>query len=104
VFACVSAPYRPYLVETFAFSRAFTVDSLEAVFNLQGPYGDVIPKLRLPPSFLILHRLVWGVSALLGKLEATNRWRPILDEYRLDAPPATELGEQERAWRPTVTP
>jgi predicted unusual protein kinase regulating ubiquinone biosynthesis (AarF/ABC1/UbiB family) len=104
VFACVSAPYRPYLVDAFTFSRAFTVDSLEAVFNLQGPYGDVIPKLRLPPSFLILHRLVWGVSALLGKLDATNHWRAILDEYRLDGPPATELGAQERAWRPAVTP
>ena len=68
------------------------------MFNLQGPYGDVIPNLRLPPSFVILHRVIWGVSALLGRLGATNRWRAILDEYRSGAPPATELGEVEAAW------
>jgi hypothetical protein len=48
---------------------------------------------------VILHRVVWGVSALLGRLGATNRWRAILDEYRLGAPPATELGEIEARWQ-----
>jgi predicted unusual protein kinase regulating ubiquinone biosynthesis (AarF/ABC1/UbiB family) len=98
VFACVSAPYTPYLTEEHTFSRGFTASALDAVFNLQGPYGDVIPNLRLPPSFVILHRVVWGISALLGRLAATNRWRAILDEYRLGAPPATALGEMEAAW------
>jgi predicted unusual protein kinase regulating ubiquinone biosynthesis (AarF/ABC1/UbiB family) len=99
VFGCVSAPYVPYLTEEFTFSRAFTAGALEAVFNLQGPYREVIPQLRLPPSFVILHRLVWGGSALLGRLQATNRWRAIMDEYRLGGPPTTELGEIEAAWR-----
>jgi predicted unusual protein kinase regulating ubiquinone biosynthesis (AarF/ABC1/UbiB family) len=99
VFGCVSAPYQPYLTDEYTFSRGFTAQALEAVFNLQGPYGEVIPQLRLPPSFVILHRLVWGVSALLGRLGATNRWRAILDEYRLGGPPTTELGEIEAAWR-----
>ena len=99
IFGCVSAPYRPFLVDRFTFTREFTAGALDVVFNVQGPYGDVIPKLRLPPSFLILHRLVWGVSALLGKLEATNQWRAILDEYRLGTPPVTELGERELVWR-----
>jgi predicted unusual protein kinase regulating ubiquinone biosynthesis (AarF/ABC1/UbiB family) len=98
VFGCVSAPYTPYLTDEYTFSRTFTRTALDAVFNLQGPYGDVIPNLRLPPSFVILHRVVWGVSALLGRLGATNRWRAILDEYRLGTPPATELGEIEAAW------
>jgi predicted unusual protein kinase regulating ubiquinone biosynthesis (AarF/ABC1/UbiB family) len=98
VFGCVSAPYTPYLTDEYTFSRTFTAVALDAVFNLQGPYGDVIPNLRLPPSFVILHRLVWGVSALLGRLGATNRWRAILDEYRLGSPPATELGEIEATW------
>lgn len=99
VFGCVSAPYVPYLTDEYTFSRQFTADALAAVFNVQGPYGDVIPQLRLPPSFVILHRVVWGVSALLGRLGATNRWRAILDEYRIGGPPATELGEAEAAWR-----
>jgi len=32
-------------------------------------------------------------------MEATNRWRGILAEYREDADPATELGELEARWR-----
>jgi predicted unusual protein kinase regulating ubiquinone biosynthesis (AarF/ABC1/UbiB family) len=98
VFGCVSAPYVPYLTDEYTFSRQFTATALDAVFNVAGPYGDVIPNLRLPPSFVILHRVVWGVSALLGRLGATNRWRAILDEYRLGGPPTTELGAREAAW------
>jgi predicted unusual protein kinase regulating ubiquinone biosynthesis (AarF/ABC1/UbiB family) len=99
VFGCVSAPYEPYLTDEHTFSRSFTATALSSVFSLQGPYGDVIPQLRLPPSFVILHRLLWGVSALLGRLGARNRWRAILDEYRVGGPPTTELGEIEAAWR-----
>jgi hypothetical protein len=38
------------------------------------------------------------MSALLGRLEAHNRWRAILAEYRTGAAPATELGRLEAAW------
>ena len=31
--------------------------------------AEVIEKLNMPPSFVILDRVVWGVSALLGKLD-----------------------------------
>ena len=67
--------------------------------DLQGPYADVIRNINMPPSFVILDRVVWGVSALLGRLEARNRWRGILDEYRHGGAPATELGELELAWK-----
>ena len=66
--------------------------------GLRGPYADVIPKLNLPASFVILDRVVWAMSALLGKLGAHGPWRGILLEYRRDAPPATPLGELEQAW------
>ena len=52
----------------------------------------------MPASFVILDRVVWGVSALLGKLDATGPWRGILEEYRHGAPPATPLGELEARW------
>ena len=66
--------------------------------NINGPYAEVIRALNMPASFVILDRVVWGVSALLGKLDATGPWRGILDEYRHDAPPATPLGELEARW------
>jgi hypothetical protein len=48
--------------------------------------------------------VVWGISALLGRLEATNNWRGILSEYRKGTPPVTELGEAEAAWRARSRP
>ena len=58
----------------------------------------------MPPSFVILDRVVWGVSAILGKLGVHNPWRAMLLEYRTDAPPATELGAAEAAWRGASEP
>ncbi len=99
VFGYVSAPYQPYFADEFTFTRRYVADALGSIFDVRGPYQPVVEKLNLPASFVILDRVVWGMSALLGKLEATNRWRAILDEYRIDAAPATELGRLEQTWR-----
>ena len=95
----VSAPYRPYLVDEFTFTRDWMRDTLGRIFDLNGPHAAVIAKLNMPPSFVILDRVVWGVSAILGKLNVSNPWRAMLLEYRIDGPPATELGAAEAAWR-----
>lgn len=99
IFEAISAPYRAYMEDEFTFTRSYTAEALQNVMDLQGPYADVIRCLNMPPSFVILDRVVWGVSALLGRLEAHNRWRGILDEYRHGGPPATVLGEMERDWK-----
>jgi hypothetical protein len=52
----------------------------------------------MPPSFVILDRVVWGVSAILGKLEVEAPWRAMLLEYLVGAEPATPMGVAERAW------
>ena len=53
----------------------------------------------MPVSFVILDRVVWGVSAILGKLGATGPWRAMIHEYVAGGPPATELGQAEADWR-----
>ena len=78
-------------------------DTLGRIFDLNGPHAEVIAKLNMPPSFVILDRVVWGVSAILGKLGVSNPWRAMLLEYRIDGPPATELGAAEAAWRVSAT-
>ncbi len=98
VYEYVSAPYVPYLQDTFTFTRQFTGEALGKVVNIDGPYAEIIRALNMPASFVILDRVVWGVSALLGKLDATGPWRGILEEYRHGAPPATPLGELEARW------
>ena len=106
VYEYVSSPYVPYLTEKFTFTRVWTSETLAKLLDLRGPYGPVMAALDMPASFVILDRVVWGVSALLGRLEARGPWRGILDEYRTGGPPATALGEEERAWavgRPVPT-
>jgi predicted unusual protein kinase regulating ubiquinone biosynthesis (AarF/ABC1/UbiB family) len=99
VFACVSAPYRAYFDEQFTFTPAYTSDALRSLLDVRGPYADVLRALDMPPSFVMLDRLVWGVSAVLGQLGATGAWRGIVAEYREGAAPATAMGRAEAAWR-----
>ena len=98
VYDYVSSPYRPYLTDEFTFTRQWMVDTLGKIFDVQGPHQPVIEALNMPPSFVILDRVVWGVSAILGKLEATGPFRAMLLEYVAGGEPATDLGAAEAAW------
>ena len=53
----------------------------------------------VPPEFVIMQRIVIGLFAILGRLNATANWRRILQELWREGPPASELGEREAAWR-----
>jgi predicted unusual protein kinase regulating ubiquinone biosynthesis (AarF/ABC1/UbiB family) len=99
VYSYVSAPYLPYLTDRFRFTREFVRDSLGTIIDLKGPHAPVIEQLDMPASFVILDRVVWGVNAILGKLEVELPWRSMLLEYFADGPPATEQGRAEAAWR-----
>ncbi|MGH9267814.1 MAG: ABC1 kinase family protein, partial [Acidimicrobiales bacterium] len=98
VWEYVSGPYQPFMVEEFTYTRAWVAKALQTVVDMQGRFGEVIRELNMPPSYVILDRVVWGTSAVLGRLEATNQWRALLAEYRKGAAPATELGRIEQEW------
>jgi predicted unusual protein kinase regulating ubiquinone biosynthesis (AarF/ABC1/UbiB family) len=98
VFEYVSTPYEPFLADEFTYTRRWVGHALQRVIDIQGRYGDLIRVLNMPPSYVILDRVVWGVSAILGRLRATANWRALLAEYRKGAPPSTELGRIEQAW------
>jgi len=99
VYDYVSSPYVPYLSDEFTFTREWMRDTLATIFDVQGPHGPVIEQLNMPASFVILDRVIWGVSAILGKLEAHGPWRAMLLEYTADGPPATDQGAAEANWR-----
>jgi predicted unusual protein kinase regulating ubiquinone biosynthesis (AarF/ABC1/UbiB family) len=103
VYDYVSTPYTPYLTDTFTFTREFVRDAMSTIIDVKGPHAEVIQHLNMPPSFVILDRVVWGVSAILGKLEVTAPWRAMLLEYRDSGPPATPLGVAELAWSSALT-
>ena len=104
VFDYVSSPYVPYLTDEFTFTRQWMIDTIAKMFDVKGPHADVIECLNMPPSFVILDRVVWGVNAILGKLEAHGPFRAMLLEYVADGEPATDLGAAERAWRAGARP
>jgi predicted unusual protein kinase regulating ubiquinone biosynthesis (AarF/ABC1/UbiB family) len=99
VYRYVSAPYRPYLTDEFTFSKEFVKQTLSSIIDVKGPDAAVIEQLNMPAGFVVLDRVVWGVNALLAKLEAHNPWRAMLLEYLADGPPATQLGLAEASWR-----
>lgn len=99
VWEYVIKPYTPFLAEPHTYQSNFTQQALTGLLEVDGPLADVMNKLNLPASFVLLDRVVWGMSAMLGRLNATNKWRSILDEYRLDKPPTTDLGRQEAKWQ-----
>ncbi len=99
VFACVSAPYRAYLTDAFTFEPDYADAALRSLLDVRGPYADVLAALDMPPAFVLVDRVVWGISGVLGLLGARGPWRAIVAEYRTGAEPATELGQQEAAWR-----
>lgn len=99
VYGYVSTPYLPYLTDRFAFTRDFVKDAMATIIDVKGPHAEVIERLNMPVDFVILDRVVWGVSAILGKLGVEAPWRAMLLEYLHDGPPATPMGEAERVWR-----
>ncbi|HEX2274122.1 MAG TPA: AarF/UbiB family protein [Acidimicrobiales bacterium] len=94
-----SGPYIPFQKEQFTFTSEFVGRTLGRMLDLQGEFGDVIRLLNMPPSYVILDRVVWGMSAIFGRLRASGRWGALLDEYLHDGPPSTELGRAEDEWR-----
>ncbi|MBW3536317.1 MAG: AarF/ABC1/UbiB kinase family protein [Actinobacteria bacterium] len=98
-FKYLASPYEPFLQERFRYSRDWVGRTLQRVLDIGGEYSELIRAMNMPPSYVILDRVVWGMAALLSKLEAEGPWRAILAEYRDGAPPATRLGEVEAEWR-----
>jgi len=99
IYEYCSGPYIPFQRDYFTFDREFVGRTLGRMLDLQGEFGDVIRLLNMPPSYVILDRVVWGMSAMFGRLNAGARWGALLDEYLHDGPPSTELGRAEDEWR-----
>jgi predicted unusual protein kinase regulating ubiquinone biosynthesis (AarF/ABC1/UbiB family) len=84
--------------------REVTIDSarvMEAIAAVSDPRSScyrVMRRENLPANELMGRRMESGVLAVLGQLEATRNWYRIGREWWFGEPPATELGELERAW------
>jgi len=99
VYEFCAGPYIPFQQEEFTFTPEFVGHTLQKMLDIHGEFGEVIRLLNMPPSYVILDRVVWGMSALFGKLGARARWGDLLNEYLHGAAPATALGRAEIEWR-----
>jgi hypothetical protein len=99
----VSVPYRGLLEETHTYQRGDVTNALATMVNLSGPFAEVFTSFNVPAAFVMFDRMMWGLTALLCRLEGSNQWRGILSEYRKGTAPVTELGHLEAAWRAART-
>ncbi|MDP9021981.1 MAG: AarF/ABC1/UbiB kinase family protein [Actinomycetota bacterium] len=96
---------RPVLAEQpFTFTPEFATEVIRSTTDPRSKYLKVLRPLNLPPDYLLLNRIHFGINSVLGRLRASNDWREIRAEYVEDAPPATPLGEQDRKWWETREP
>ncbi|UGS36709.1 ABC1 kinase family protein [Capillimicrobium parvum] len=65
---------------------------------------DQMNQFTLPPESLLIRRMHGIVAVVLGQLRAGGDWGAIAAEYLHGEPPATPLGEQERAFLDGVGP
>jgi predicted unusual protein kinase regulating ubiquinone biosynthesis (AarF/ABC1/UbiB family) len=80
------------------FSSEYAAKTLRSFFDAS---NDVVKRANVPEPFVILQRINLGLYSVLAGLNATADWRRIADEIWpfVDAPPSTELGANEAAWR-----
>jgi predicted unusual protein kinase regulating ubiquinone biosynthesis (AarF/ABC1/UbiB family) len=68
--------YRPYLEPEYRYNAAHVRESF-GVLMFDNPNRM---KIAMPPEWLFLNRLQWGLNAVLAQLQAKARWRDVLDE------------------------
>jgi predicted unusual protein kinase regulating ubiquinone biosynthesis (AarF/ABC1/UbiB family) len=70
------------------------------LFDMNGPYGQIMRQLNVPPSFVVVQRITLGLMGLFAQLEAEANWQAISREIWpfVDGPPSTPMGEEIARW------
>jgi predicted unusual protein kinase regulating ubiquinone biosynthesis (AarF/ABC1/UbiB family) len=89
----------------FTYTLEYAREALKRTFDPAGEHAKMMKNFNLPPSFVVLNRIQWGLNAVLAQLNATANWRAISSELWpwTEAPPSTHLGELEAVWLKTQT-
>ena len=84
--------------QPFTFTPEFATNVLASTSDPRSEYYGMLRLLNLPSDYLLLTRIHLGLNSVLGRLQASNDWSSIHQEYVGAAPPATALGKQDQAW------
>ncbi len=92
--------YEPFATDReFAFTREYNAKSLGMVFRPTGRFAGLQKRLNMPPDFVFVNRIQWGVYSILAALGAAGNWHAIHREYLFGDGPSTELGRIDATWR-----
>lgn len=93
--------YHPVLDDKpFTYTRSYAREALKRTFDPAGEHTEMMKWFNLPPAFVVLNRIQWGLNAVLASLEAEANWRAISEELWpwTDRDPTSELGRHEHNW------
>ena len=93
--------YHPVLHDrSFTYTKEYAREALKRTFDLAGPHTEMMKWFNLPPAFIVLNRIQWGLNAVMASLDAEGNWRRVSNELWpwVDGPPSTPLGVAEAAW------
>jgi predicted unusual protein kinase regulating ubiquinone biosynthesis (AarF/ABC1/UbiB family) len=94
--------YHPVIKDqVFSYTREYAREALKRTFDPNGPHTEMMKWFNLPPAFVVLNRIQWGLNAVLASLDGTANWRAISEELWpwSDRGPTTELGKLEVEWQ-----
>lgn len=92
--------YEPFQNDReYTFTKEYLAQSLGMVFKPTGKFEGMTKKMNMPPDFVFVNRIQWGVYSILAKLGATKNWHSIHREYVYREPPRTALGSDEYLFR-----
>lgn len=83
----------------FTYTRERSAQAFRLVFRPPPEYQPIGKYGNMPHDFVFVNRIQWGVESILGRLEAPGNWHRIQRELLYDAPPSTELGRIDAAYR-----
>jgi predicted unusual protein kinase regulating ubiquinone biosynthesis (AarF/ABC1/UbiB family) len=74
--------WEPFIDDReFEFTRAYNARSLGMVFAPSGEFEGLSKKLNMPPDFVFVNRIQWGVYSILAQLGARGNFHRIHREY-----------------------
>ncbi len=81
----------------------YAAGGVSHLFDMKGPYGELMKQLNVPPAFVVVQRITLGLMGLFAQLEAAHNWQAIARELWpfTDGPPSTPMGEQIAEWERT---